>query len=83
MKILILSCGTGEGHNSAARAVEENLLKRNIFCEVKDVVSFRSEKAQKKVSAKILSNFDRKIFDIVRTMIYNAFCLLNVNKKFK
>ena len=51
MKILILSCGTGEGHNSAARAVEENLLKRNIFCEVKDVVSFRSEKAQKKVSA--------------------------------
>lgn len=51
MKILILSCGTGEGHNSAARAVKENLSKRNIPCEVKDVVSFRSEKAQKKVSA--------------------------------
>lgn len=51
MKILILSCGTGEGHNSAARAVEEHLLKRNIRCEIKDVISFKSESAKKKVSA--------------------------------
>lgn len=51
MKVLILSCGTGEGHNSAARAVEESLLKRNIDCEVRDAVSFRSERAKKKVAS--------------------------------
>ena len=28
MKILILSCNTGEGHNSAARAIQEALLAR-------------------------------------------------------
>lgn len=30
MKVLILSCGTGGGHNSAALAIQESLLQKNI-----------------------------------------------------
>lgn len=66
-KILILSCGTGEGHNSAAKALAENLLERGIACEVKDSVSFKSEKAQRTVS-NLYNNLIRKapsIFGII------------------
>lgn len=48
MKILILSCGTGEGHNSAAKALAANLKERGMDCEIKDSVSFKSDKAQRK-----------------------------------
>ena len=34
IKILILSCGTGGGHNSAAIAIQEKFLKRGIECFV-------------------------------------------------
>lgn len=43
--ILILSCSTGEGHNSAAYAVEEAFARRNVHSRVLDPVSFHSEKA--------------------------------------
>lgn len=42
MKILILSCGTGGGHNSAALAIQENLLDRGIkadFIEYLDIIN--------------------------------------------
>lgn len=45
MKVLILSTGTGEGHNSAAKAVKEQFEKRNIPCEIADVLDFASDKA--------------------------------------
>lgn len=51
MKVLILSCYTGEGHNSAARAVMEELQAHGIECEITDPVAFKSEKAQKFVSS--------------------------------
>ena len=51
MKILLLSCGTGEGHNSAAHAIAEQLTAKNIAYVLADPVSFGSEKAQKIVSA--------------------------------
>ncbi len=38
-KILILSCNTGEGHNSAARAIDGFLKAKNIECEVLDTLS--------------------------------------------
>lgn len=52
LKILILSCSTGEGHNSAAHALAAELESRNIFCEVKDTYSFKGEKAQKRLSSR-------------------------------
>lgn len=45
MKVLILSTGTGEGHNSAGKAVLEQFQKRGISCEMADVLAFASEKA--------------------------------------
>lgn len=40
MKILILSCNTGEGHHSAALAIKEVLDKRGLENEITDPVSF-------------------------------------------
>lgn len=44
MKILILSCGTGGGHNSAALAIKEELDRRNIenvFLEYLEIINKR------------------------------------------
>lgn len=45
MKVLILSTGTGEGHNSAGKAVLEQFQKRGIPCEMADALRFASERA--------------------------------------
>lgn len=50
MKVLILSCNTGQGHNTAARAVLEEFQARGIECEVKDALAFSSEITSKIVS---------------------------------
>ncbi len=42
MKILILSCNTGEGHNSTARAIREEAEKRGDTVDVWDSLSFWS-----------------------------------------
>ena len=42
MRVLILSCNTGGGHNSAAAAIKEYFDMRNIFCEIKDALAFDS-----------------------------------------
>lgn len=38
MKVLLLSCSTGEGHNNCARAVKEELERRNIRAEFLDML---------------------------------------------
>ena len=40
MKILILSCNTGGGHNTAARAIKEVFDSCGDECEIKDALSF-------------------------------------------
>ena len=47
MKVLVLSCNTGQGHNSAGRAVVAEFQKRGIPCEMLDGLSFDSEFASK------------------------------------
>lgn len=44
MKVLILSTGTGEGHNSAAKAVKEQFDRNDIPCVMADALEFASEK---------------------------------------
>ena len=51
MKVLILSCHTGEGHNSAARALADALEERGIEYEIVDPVSFGGKKTSRNVSA--------------------------------
>ena len=58
-KILILSCSTGEGHNSAARAIEAVLKKRGIPCEITDPVAFQSKRMEDLV-ASLYNNTIRK-----------------------
>ncbi len=50
-KILILTCSTGEGHNSAARAIEAALTKKGFSCELADPVSFQSERMKHLVAS--------------------------------
>lgn len=42
MRILLLSCNTGGGHNSAAAAIKEYFDSVNIYCEIKDALAFDS-----------------------------------------
>lgn len=44
MRILLLSCNTGEGHNSTASAIMEVLAARGIACDMKDVLACLSPK---------------------------------------
>ena len=43
MKVLLLSCNTGEGHNSAARAIKEQFDARGIPCTIENALAFASE----------------------------------------
>lgn len=60
MKVLILSCSTGEGHNSAAHAVLNALEKQGAECELSDPVAFQSERAKKMV-ASAYNNLIKKV----------------------
>lgn len=42
MKVLILSCNTGEGHNSCAGAVAASFRERGIVCDTVDALAFIS-----------------------------------------
>ncbi len=43
MKVLILSCNTGEGHNTAAKAIESALTARGDRCKIDDALAYLSE----------------------------------------
>lgn len=45
MRILILSCNTGGGHNTAAKAIKEVFDEKGHFCRVMDALSFGGQKA--------------------------------------
>ena len=47
MRVLILSCSTGEGHNSAANAIYEELVSRKETVYMKDALSFGNRKVEK------------------------------------
>ena len=52
MKVLILSCSTGGGHNSCARYIEEELKLNNIECEFKnfyDIVNTSGNRMTEKI----------------------------------
>lgn len=45
MKALILTCSTGEGHNSVAAAVQDVFLTHGAQCDIEDALSFLSKRA--------------------------------------
>lgn len=45
-RVLVLSCGTGGGHNSAAKAIRENLIEKGIqtdFAEYLDIINSKTK----------------------------------------
>lgn len=50
MKVLILSCNTGAGHNSCAKAIRDTMLKYGDECDIEDALRFISDRASKVIS---------------------------------
>lgn len=50
MKALILSCNTGEGHNSCARAIKEYFESRGAVCDICDALCFISKGVSRFIS---------------------------------
>ncbi len=50
MKVLILSCNTGQGHNSVANAIGETLENRGHQWELTDALAFLSERTSRFIS---------------------------------
>lgn len=50
MKVLILSCNTGQGHNAAGNALVEYFSDRGDICEMRDALEFASKKTSSIVS---------------------------------
>lgn len=50
MRLLILSCNTGEGHNSCAKAVKEAWEAEGGVCEIRDALSFISPRFARFIS---------------------------------
>ena len=50
MKVLILSCNTGEGHNSCAAALAEECRFQNIPCDTEDALRFISPEVSRFIS---------------------------------
>ena len=50
MRLLILSCNTGEGHNSAAKAIKERFVNGGWQCDIRDALAFWSPEKSKLIS---------------------------------
>ena len=50
MRTLILSCNTGAGHNSCAKAIQEVYQSRGDVCDIYDALLFISKRASKFIS---------------------------------
>ena len=56
MKVLVLSCSTGQGHNTAAQAVLEALEARGAVCALLDPFSFKGERVARNVANAYIRN---------------------------
>ena len=56
MRVLILSCNTGEGHNSCGRAIQEAFRGQGIDCEMVDTdLAFERSEVEATVTTPVLS----------------------------
>ena len=51
MKVLILTCNTGQGHNSTAKSIAEKCAQRGIDCVIEDALAFLSPKMSDFISS--------------------------------
>ena len=50
MRVLILSCNTGAGHNSCAKATRDAVIEHGEECDIEDALRFISDKSSKVIS---------------------------------
>ena len=65
MKILILSCNTGEGHNSCAKALQIAMQRRGISCEIQDTLALVSEELSQRIGDAYLFSTRGSLFEFV------------------
>ena len=65
MKILILSCNTGEGHNSCAKALQIAMQRRGINCEIQDTLALVNEGLSQRVGDAYLFSTRGSLFEFV------------------
>ena len=65
MKILILSCNTGEGHNTCAKALQIAMQRRGITCEIQDTLALVSEGLSQRVGNAYLFSTRSSLFEFV------------------
>lgn len=67
MKILILSCGTGGGHNSAALAIQEDLIEKGIQADFIEYLDIINKKVKNSINHLYISTTRRngKVFKTV------------------
>lgn len=66
-KVLILSCGTGGGHNSAAKAIKENLVEKGLNVDFIEYLDIINPKIRNKVNNLYIKSTraNGKIFKVV------------------
>lgn len=65
MKVLILSCNTGEGHNSAARAIRNHLIEHQVDCTVTDTLSLIGDTFSKRISRLYIYSTQTNLFKYI------------------
>jgi len=63
MKVLVLSCNTGEGHNSSAKALKKCMDAKGIQCDVEDTIGLVSEHVSKGVSDAYVYSTKSSLFE--------------------
>ncbi len=78
MKVLILSCNTGGGHNSAGNAIRGELQTRGHSVEMRDSLEFAGAEISKKLCAAYVSMTTKAphVFEF----LYKAGCLISTKK---
>ena len=66
-KVLILSCGTGGGHNSAAKAIQEDLQDKGIKADFIEYLDIINPKIKDKVNNLYIKTTQKngKVFKVV------------------
>ncbi len=86
MKILILSCNTGEGHNSSAKAIKKYMDNLGMEVEIKDALSIASPTASARISKAYnfsirgrlfyylynIGDFVSRYFTVIKSPVYFA-----------
>ncbi len=66
-KVLVLSCGTGGGHNSAAKAIQENLINKGIETDFIEYLDIINQKVRNRVNKLYINSTKNngKVFKVV------------------